>query len=97
MLEMLGQGWSLSDSVSLRPEPFGALAYDFRTRRLSFLKTPALVDVVRRLGGCPSVGAALTSAGVDASEHASYARALRRLADSGVLTPRTVSPEEILV
>ena len=41
--------WRLVDSVSLRPEPFGALAYDFRTRRLSFLKTPALVEVVRGL------------------------------------------------
>ncbi len=97
MLEMLGQAWSLSDSVSLRPEPFGALAYDFRTRRLSFLKTPALVEVVRLLGDSPSVADALTSAGVDASEHASYARALRTLADSGVLTPRTAQPEEILV
>ncbi|MDQ2757420.1 MAG: mycofactocin biosynthesis chaperone MftB [Actinomycetota bacterium] len=96
MPDMLGQAWSLSDSVSLRPEPFGALAYDFRTRRLSFLKTPALVEVVRRLGDCPSVADALASAGVDASEHASYARALRTLADSGILTPRT-HPEEILV
>ena len=26
--------------VALRPEPFGALAYDFTSRRLSFLKTP---------------------------------------------------------
>ena len=38
-------------SVALRPEPFGAMAYDFHTRRLTFLKTPQLVDVVRRLAG----------------------------------------------
>ncbi|MEO3935722.1 mycofactocin biosynthesis chaperone MftB [Dermatophilaceae bacterium Soc4.6] len=97
MPDMLGQAWCLSESVSLRPEPFGALAYDFRTRRLSFLKTPALVEVVRLLGESPCVADALVGAGVDASEHASYARALRTLADSGILTPRTTQPEEILV
>ena len=32
--------WRLADSVALRPEPFGALAYHFGTRKLSFLKTP---------------------------------------------------------
>ena len=33
----------------VRPEPFGALLYHFGTRRLSFLKTPQLVDVVQGL------------------------------------------------
>jgi putative mycofactocin binding protein MftB len=35
--------------VALRPEPFGALVYHFGTRRLSFLKTPQLVEVVSGL------------------------------------------------
>ena len=86
---MLHEAWSLSDSVSLRPEPFGALAYDFRTRRLSFLKTPALVDVVRALGTCPSVADALDEAGVDASQHPAYVTALRTLAASGIITHRS--------
>ena len=47
---------SLSGSVALRPEPFGALAYDFHTRRLSFLKSPQLVDVVRRLADAADRG-----------------------------------------
>ena len=46
---MLAEPWRLDGSVALRPEPFGALAYHFGTRKLSFLKTPELVDVVRRL------------------------------------------------
>ena len=50
--------------MSLRPEPFGALAYHFGTRKLSFLKTPELVDVVRRLQDSPSVEDALRGAGV---------------------------------
>jgi putative mycofactocin binding protein MftB len=46
---MLTQAWSLSPSVALRPEPFGALAYHFGNRRLTFLKRPELVAVVRDL------------------------------------------------
>jgi putative mycofactocin binding protein MftB len=41
--------WQLNDHVSLRDEAFGALAYHHDTRRLVFLKSVALVDVVRRL------------------------------------------------
>lgn len=80
--------WALSESVELRPEPFGALAYDFRTRRLSFLKTPVLVEVVRRLGSSTDVGAALAGAGVAAADRASYLAALARLADAGLIKER---------
>lgn len=83
-----------SPSVALRPEPFGALAYDFRTRRLSFLKTPALVDVVRTLGDHPDVHTALTGAGVAREQHGAYLRALASLADSGVIELRPeIRPE----
>ena len=34
----LNRGWRLSPAVALRPEPFGALAYHFGNRRLSFLR-----------------------------------------------------------
>lgn len=85
---MLDEAWALSPSVALRPEPFGALAYDFHTRRLSFLKTPALVAVVRRLGEEPTVADALRGAGVEAPDHAAYVAALRTLAGSGVVVRR---------
>ena len=85
---MLTQAWRLSDSVSLRPEPFGALVYDFSTRRLSFLKTPTLVDVVRRLAASASVQDALTDAGVAEGEQPAYLSALHGLATSGILTPQ---------
>jgi putative mycofactocin binding protein MftB len=81
-----GSQWRLSPSVSLRPEPFGALVYDFATRRLSFLKTLRLLDVVRRLDGSTDVEVALRSAGVGADERAGYLRALDGLAATGVLT-----------
>ncbi len=38
--------WERSAKIGLRSEPFGALAYHFDTRRLVFLKSPTLVDLV---------------------------------------------------
>ena len=89
---LLEDAWRLSDSVSLRPEPFGAMAYDFRTRRLSFLKSRALVAVVERLGESASVAVALETSGVDAENHPRYLRALEELAASGMIAPRTDVP-----
>ncbi len=81
--------WQLRDSVALRPEPFGALAYDFVTRRLSFLKTPKLVDVVRRLGSSSTVASAMTDAGVEGNEWRAYLAALENLASGGLIEERT--------
>ena len=44
--------------MSLRPEPFGALAYHFGTRRLSFLKTPGSSTSYSRLAASPTVASA---------------------------------------
>ena len=86
---MLDEAWILSPSVALRPEPFGALAYHFGNRRLTFLKRPELVAVVRALGTQPDVRSALRAAGVPAREHATYADALARLAETDMIRPRT--------
>ena len=80
--------WQLSETVSLRPEPFGALAYDFHTRRLSFLKTHLLVDVVRRLGTEADVDSALAAAGVPECDREAYLGALDRLATGGLIVER---------
>jgi putative mycofactocin binding protein MftB len=85
---MLAEQWRLDGSVALRPEPFGALAYHFGTRKLSFLKTPELVDVVRRLEQSPSVEAALTDAGVPESHWPAYVAALEGLATGGMISRR---------
>ncbi len=87
------QAWRLSDSVSLRPEPFGAMAYDFKTRRLTFLKTKPLVAVVELLNDAEDVTAAMDGAGIDPELRPSYLRALESLARSGMLVPRTSDPE----
>lgn len=85
---MLHERWALSGSVALRPEPFGALAYDFTTRRLSFLKSPQLVTVVESLRESDDVAAALETAGVPTEQWPQYESALRTLADRGMLTSR---------
>ena len=84
---MLGEAWRLDGSVALRPEPFGALAYHFGTRRLSFLKTPELVDVVRNLAS-GTVRDALVASGVPEPHWPAYARALEGLAAGGMITRR---------
>lgn len=86
---MLEESWTLSSSVALRAEPFGALAYHFGNRRLSFLKTPDLVAVVQALEHVPDVRRALEAARVPASQHPAYVGALRGLAAADMIRPRT--------
>jgi putative mycofactocin binding protein MftB len=86
---LLSEAWGLSPSVALRPEPFGALAYHFGTRKLTFLKRPELVAVVRGLAESPDVRGALRAAGVPEAQWPAYADALRGLADTDMIRPRT--------
>jgi putative mycofactocin binding protein MftB len=77
-----------SPSVALRPEPFGALAYHFGTRRLTFLKTPVLVRVVQGLERHADVHAALDGAGVPDRQRPAYLHALAGLSEAGTIEPR---------
>ncbi len=82
---------ALHPQVSLRPESFGALAYHFGTRRLSFLKSPLLLEVVRTLSDQPSGRHACEAAGVPAAQRAAYDRALATLVESGMICERRAS------
>jgi len=81
-----GRGYRLNPDVALRPEPFGALAYHFGTRRLSFLKAPDLVTLVRGLGSHRCASDAL--AALPAGRRDAYARALAALAASDMIIPQ---------
>jgi putative mycofactocin binding protein MftB len=83
-----GLPYRCSPSVALRPEPFGALVYHFGTRRLSFLKTPQLVDVVSGLEHHPDVHGAVEAAGVAQPQRPAYLRALAGLAANGTIEAR---------
>ena len=87
----LDAAWRLHPQVSVRPERFGALLYHFGTRRLSFLKSPALLTVVRSLDTQPTARAACADAGIGPAELPAYARALATLAASQMICGRTAA------
>jgi putative mycofactocin binding protein MftB len=89
MDSMLEEAWTLSPSVALRPEPFGALAYHFGNRKLTFLKRPELVRLVRALGQQPDVRRALDAADVPQGHYDGYLAALRGLAATDMIRKRS--------
>ena len=84
----LDDAWALNPRVSLRPERFGALAYHFGNRRLSFLRHPDLVRVAEGLAEAATVADALRAAGVEERRWPSFQRALTTLAASDMVVKR---------
>jgi len=78
----------LHPRVALRPEPFGALAYHYDTRRLVFLKHPDVVRVVRALGNAATVADAFDHCDIDPARRPAFERALASLLDSEMLHDR---------
>jgi putative mycofactocin binding protein MftB len=76
---------TLADGVALRPEPFGALAYDFDTRRLTFLKRPELLRVLQSLDGQRPLRDVLTACGIPRQEWVAFDAAMTRLIDSAMV------------
>lgn len=89
MTNMLDEAWDLSPAVALRPEPFGAMAYHFGNRKLTFLKRNELVATVRALSDHPDVRGALVAAGVREVDWPGYVAALQGLATTDMIRPRT--------
>jgi mycofactocin biosynthesis protein MftB len=78
-------GYVLAPQVGLRAERFGALAYHYGNRRLTFLNDDALVAVVRSAALADDVDTALAGAGVPADQLGAYRVALAKLVDAEVL------------
>jgi mycofactocin biosynthesis protein MftB len=78
--------YALHPQVGLRPERFGALAYHYGNRRLTFLNDDKLVAVVQSAHEYDDVDGALATAGVPEANWPAYRTALARLAASEVLT-----------
>ena len=78
-------GYALHPQVGLRPERFGALAYHYGNRRLTFLNDDALVAIVRSPALAADVDDALVEAGVPADRRDAYRAALTKLVDAEVL------------
>jgi putative mycofactocin binding protein MftB len=81
----------LHPQVAIRPERFGALLYHFHTRRLSFVKNPTLLAVLRSLAGSATARQACLTAGVTTDELPVYERALGTLASSHMIVPGGMS------
>ena len=81
----LDSACELHPDVALRPEPFGALAYHYRNRRLIFLKHPDVVAVVRDVANHETLRAALVQNDIVESRWPSFVSALASLAESEVI------------
>lgn len=79
--------WERSAKIGLRPEPFGALAYHFDTRRLVFLKSTKLVELVEGLVDHDSADAAIEAIldPADDRSRQAHVKALASLAEAGVI------------
>lgn len=86
---MLDVALALHPQVALRPEPFGALAYHYDTRKLVFLKHPDVVRVVQSLGDHDTVADTLTACDIDEHRWPSFDKALTSLYESEMLHERT--------
>ena len=85
--ELLDRGWRVAPQVALRPEPFGALVYHFGTRRLTFLKSRLLLDLVSSLDRHDTARGACEAVGVQPAELPRYECALESLAEAGMIVP----------
>ena len=82
------QPYELHPDVALRPEPFGALAYHYGNRRLTFLRSAELVELVRVLGSHESVEASMDAVGLSQDRLPAICRALASLEAGGVVRRR---------
>lgn len=80
--------WGLHPQVAVRPEPFGALLYHFGTRRLSFLKDPALTRAVQHLDASADALQACAAAGLPTPPPTEVLAALATLAGTGMIVRR---------
>jgi putative mycofactocin binding protein MftB len=80
--------YELHPQVALRPEPFGALAYHYGNRRLTFVRAEELVEVLKSLAAHASVEAALAASTVPPSRWPAFRKALASLEESEVIRAR---------
>jgi mycofactocin biosynthesis protein MftB len=82
--------WRLHSQVAVRPEHFGALLCHFGTRKLSFLKSQKILEIVESLDEHPDARAACRAAGIDDAQQEPYMRALGTLVKSHMLVCKEI-------
>lgn len=71
--------------VAVRKEAFGALLYDYRSRRLTFVKDPAVASVIESMDGSTVVAELVDASQQNAEQRARVLAALKQLHDRGML------------
>jgi len=84
---------ALDPQVALRPERFGALAYHFGNRKLSFLKHPDLVALLEAADGERTVAELFDVVGVADARRPSFLAALATLERSEMVRIRVPGGE----
>jgi putative mycofactocin binding protein MftB len=84
----LDRAYELDPRVALRPERFGALAYHYGNRRLTFLRSSQLVDLLHSLAHHPTAGDAMTAVGIRTEQRPGIVRALTSLIRSEMIRAR---------
>ncbi|NOX23839.1 MAG: mycofactocin biosynthesis chaperone MftB [Actinobacteria bacterium] len=80
--------YRINPQVAIRPESFGGIAYHHGNRRLLFLKSKTLVDVLDHLDGHESITGAVDSVTSTPRVAASLITALASLESSGIIDAR---------
>ena len=88
MTVALDVAYEVSPQVALRPEPFGALAYHYGTRRLVFLRKPELVTLLKELPSHPCLAAALEATEIAEARWPTFVKALSNLEESEIIRVR---------
>jgi putative mycofactocin binding protein MftB len=83
-----GRALELHPRVALRPEPFGALAYHYDTRRLVFLKHADVVRVVEQLASHATLAACFDACCIEAHRRPAFERAISALIESEMVRDR---------
>ena len=87
-MTVLDTALELNPRVALRPEPFGALAYNYANRRLVFLKHPDMVKVANSLAHHDSLRATLEACDIAPERWNSFVTAFESLKSSEVVRER---------
>ena len=83
-----GRALELHPRVALRPEPFGALAYHYDTRRLVFLKHGDVVRVVEQLSSHATLAACFDACRIDVHRRPAFERAISALIEAEMVRDR---------
>ncbi|HRD65499.1 MAG TPA: mycofactocin biosynthesis chaperone MftB [Candidatus Competibacter sp.] len=88
--------YRLAPNVAIRPERFGGLVYRYDNRRLYFLQSHQLVDLVSYLDGRRSLRDVLDEflrlRDLPSTAHETLVAAVARLTGLGILTDCTATP-----